>query len=234
MKKLIILMTFGFLLLTGCSKEETTDQIPEQTTDMVYVLKQSNGTVAWEAMEVNLLKNNSSGDENTNRSNSAHAHGNYTAYGGSTTITFSGTENNGGTHGSAEFRQVAGPYEVHLIMETASVAVNGNEAIYGGIITEVITDTFPTLPPPPPPPPCPTFPNCPPPPPPPSCSPNSVGSYIYFKVFDNGQGSNAPTDQYQGIVGTCNRSANGAVNFPWFIFGEPQDVENSSDKIKVN
>jgi hypothetical protein len=228
MKKLIILMSFGFILFTACSKEEATDQIEEQTSDMVYVLKQANGVSAWEAIEVNLSENNSSGNGDFSRSQSAHAHGDYTGFGGGLTISFSGTENNGGAHGSAEVRQTGGPFEAHYILETTSMVVNGNEAIYGGVITEVITNTFPT---PPPPPPCPTFPNC---PPPPSCSPYDLGNHVYFKVFDNGQGTNAPSDQYQGLIQSCNVLSDGAANFPWFIFGPANDVENSTDKIKVN
>ena len=161
-------MVFGSFLLTGCSKEQATDQIDEQTADTVYVLKQSNGASAWEVMEVTLPENNASENGNSNRGQSAHAHGDYTGFSGSITVSFSGTENNGGAHGTAEVRQVAGPFEAHYILETTSMVVNGNEAIYGGIITEVITNTFPIMPPPPPPPPCPTFPNCPPPPPPPA------------------------------------------------------------------
>ena len=221
MKKLIILLMFGSVLLTSCSKEETTDQIEQQTTDVVYVLKQSNGVGTWEATQVNLLDNNSTGNGDADRTQSAHAHGDYTGFGGGVTINFSGTENNGGTHGSAEVRQVGGPFEAHYILATTSVVVDGTEAIYGGIITEVIVNTFPPPPPPP-------F------GPPPPCNPNSVGNYVYFKVFDNGQGTNAPTDQYQGLFQSCSAQVNGAAGFPWFIFGGPFDVENSSDKIKVN
>ena len=221
-------MTFGLILVTGCSKEGTSDQIEQQETQTDYVLKQSNGAFVWEAIEVDLPMDNATTAGNHARGESAHAHGDYTGFGGSTTISFSGTENNGGAHGSAEVWQAGGPFEAHFAMETTSMVVDGNYAIYGGVITEVFVNTFP---PPPPPPPCPTFPNCPPPPP---CNPNSVGNYIYFTVYDNGQGNNAPADQYLGLTQSCFVKSDGGVSFPWFIFGQPSDVMNSSDKIKVN
>jgi hypothetical protein len=222
MKKLIMLMSFGLILVTGCSKEGTSDQIEQQATKIDYVLKQSNGTSAWETIEVDLPMENASTAGNYARGESAHAHGDYTGFGGGTTISFSGTENNGGAHGSAEVWQASGPFEAHYIMETTSMVVDGNYAIYGGVITEVFVNTFP--PPPPPPPGAPA----------PPCSPNSVGNYVYFTVYDNGQGSNAPVDQYRGIAQSCFIKGDGGVSFPWFIFGDPSDVMNSSDKIKVN
>ena len=218
----------------GCAKEETTptdvDYQQLEEPGSVWIINNDSDSPTWEVISLDELPSNSSSSATT-RSNSAHAHGDYTGFGGSVTISFSGTENNGGTHGSAEIRQVWGPFEAHVILETTSVVVDGNEAIYGGVITEVIVNTFPL---PPPPPPCPTFPNCPPPPPPPACNPNSLGSHTYFKVFDNGQGNNAPADQYQGLFNTCNASPDGAASFPWFIFGTPNNVEGESDKIKVN
>jgi|TARA_R110002051_G_scaffold8316_1_gene35018 hypothetical protein len=228
MKKSILLMAFSFILFTACSTQDAIDQIEEESSDVVYVLKQANGASNWEAMEVDLSQSNSLNNRDFSRGQSEHAHGDYTGFGGSTTISFSGTENNGGAHGSAEVHRTFGPFEAHYILETTSVVVDGNEAIYGGIITEVIVNTFPL---PPPPPPCPTFPNC---PPPPSCNPNDVGNYVYFKVLDSGQGSNASPDKYQGLFQSCNIFSDGAASFPWFIFGSPNDVENASDNIKVN
>lgn len=222
MKKLIIAMVLGSVILTGCSKEQATDQIEDQTADSVYVLKQSNNGMVWEAMEVEASNNNPIENGDNSRSQSTHTHGEYTGFGGGTTITFSGTQNNGGAHGSAEVRQVSGPFEAHYILETTSVVVDGNEAIYGGVITDVLVNTFPSPPPPPPGVPA------------PPCNPNSVGNYVYFTVFDNGQGANAPTDQYRGLTQSCFIKADGGVSFPWFIFGSPRDVMNSSDKIKVN
>ena len=224
----MFLMSLGLFVLVGCAKEETTQsavdyqQVEEPAS--VWIMNNDSDSPTWEGVILDELPS-SSITSATTRSNSAHAHGDYTGYNGSVTISFSGTENNGGVHGSAEVRLTGGPFEAHYILETTSMVVDGNEAIYGGIITEVIVNTFP---PPPPPPGCPGAPYCPP------CSPNSVGSYTYFKVFDKGQGNNAPADQYQGLIGVCNAFPDGGASFPWSILGSPNDVENEGDKIKVN
>ena len=225
MKKLIILTCFGFLL-TACSKEDSNEQITEQISDSVYVLKVSNGVPTWESVTIENEEAEATGPVVTNRGNSSHTHGDIAGW-----SAFSGTQNNGGAHGSAVIET---PY-LHIILETTSVAVIGtdqNEAIYGGLITEVI---FNNIPPPPPPPPCPTFPNCPPPPPPPPCSQFELGTYVYFSVTDNGQGNNSNPDAYRpALISTCSESPNGFATFPWFIFGSRDLDQNGSDRVKVN
>ena len=125
---------------------------------------------------------------------------------------------------------------LHIKLETASVVILGddnNEAVYGGLITEVIENTLPPPPPPPPPPPAPPGAN-PPPPPPPACDKFELGTYVYFVVKDNGQGNNAPPDQYRPVIySRCTALEDGGETFPWFLFGWV-DVSDESDKIKVN
>lgn len=223
MKKLIPLMALALIILVGCAKEETTPTVADNQQaekSSLWILNTDGDSPVWEITTQDGQSSHSG--RATSRSNSAHAHGNYTAFGGSTTISFSGTENNGGVHGSAEVQQAFGPFEAHYLLETTSMVVDGNYAIYGGLITEVIVNTFP--PPPPPPPGAPA----------PPCNPNSVGNHVYFTVYDNGQGNNAPADQYRGLSQTCSIQEDGGVSFPWFIYGPPSDVENEGDKIKVN
>ncbi len=225
MKKLFFLSTLLLTLIFGCVKEETTptdvdyQQVEEPSS--VWIMNNDSDSPTWEGISLDVLPSNSSSSATT-RSNSAHAHGNYTGLGGGLTISFSGTENNGGAHGSAEVQQAFGPFEAHYLLETTSMVVDGNYAIYGGIITEVIVNTFPSPPPPPPGAPA------------PPCNPNSVGNHVYFSVYDNGQGNNAPADQYRGLFQTCSINEAGGVSFPWFFYGDPSDVMNASDKIKVN
>ncbi len=210
-------MSLGILLFSSCSKEETEDQITEQTADSTYVLNNSNGTPTWEIVTLDNLEVIGT----TNRGNSSHTHGSIEGF-----STFNGTQNNGGAHGSAVIHI---PNQLHIVLETSSVAVigEGNEAIYGGLVTEVI---YNNIPPPPPPPPCPTFPNCPPPPP---CSSFDVGTYVYFSVIDNGQGNNADPDERRPVLfPSCSASPDGFASFPWFIFGTT--VVSQNDKIKVN
>jgi hypothetical protein len=240
MKKIIFLMSFALILLIGCDKEEpnlitlsTSDRQVSESGTLVFV---SDGEKEfWEVISADELQDNSGSV--TTRSNSAHTHGEFTATGEDPayfgTYTFNGTQNNGGSHGSAEIIQVRPDGNRHFIMETACVSVEGNEGIYGGMITEVIENTVPNPPPPPPPPPCPTFPDCPPPPPP--CDIFSVGTYFVFKVIDNGQGNNAPTDQYFNLsIAGCALPGNCFADFPLWPFFGVGDVANESDKIKVN
>ena len=114
----------------------------------------------------------------------------------------------------------------HLVLRTTSVvSIGEDEIVYGGVITRVIENT---IPPPPPPPGCP--PNCPPPPP---CSPFDLGTYVYFAVKDNGQGNNAPADQFKGVVfPSCTEIPNGAASFPWFIF--PWTDVQQGDQVRIH
>lgn len=222
-------MSLGILLFSSCSKEETNDLTIETLAKSVYVFNQSTGTLDYEIMDRNNSLTNPIVTKGGNRT---HAHGDFTLNGG--TISFSGTQNNGGAHGGAEFNYTFGPFgTAHVILETVSVvSIGEGEAIYGGIITEVIENTV-MFPPPPPPPPCPTFPNCPPPPPPSPCDAYELGTYVYFVVKDNGQGNNAPMDKYNNVLlNSCFAQTNGGADIPWFLFGN-SDV-GPNDKIKVN
>ena len=225
MKKLLLL-ALPLMLIYACEKEgiapAAVDQLEETSSSSAWIINPNSEASGWELITLEEPVTSSL----VMRGNSAHTHGDYTAF-GTFHLIFNGTQNNGGAHGSATLMRSSGPFELHVVMETVSVVVqNENKAIYGGIITEVVANNFP---PPPPPRPCPTFPNC---PPPPSCSPYDLGSYVYFQVIDNGQGNNAPADQYRGLIATCNEFPNGAAGFPWFIF-RASDVEEG-DNIKVN
>ena len=109
-----------------------------------------------------------------------------------------------------------------MVLETASVvSIGDNQVVYGGQISEVIENTV-MFPPPPP-----GFPA-------PPCDPYELGTYVYFAVKDNGQGNNAPSDQYSPFLSnSCNEDSSGGANNPWSFFGFT-DVESSKDKIKVN
>lgn len=240
MKKLLFLMSFALVLLLGCGKEESNiislSSDDQQVSEQGLLFFVSAGEKEyWEVISTDELQTNS-GSVAT-RSNSAHTHGKFsTAPEGSefySTYEFSGTQNNGGTHGSAEIIQVRPNGTRHFIMETACVVVIENEAMYGGLITEVIENTIPNPPPPPPPPPCPTFPDCPPPPPP--CDVYSVGTYFWFRVLDNGQGNNAEADQYFNLaLAGCFPPDDCFADFFLWPFVPTFDVANESDKIKVN
>jgi len=219
MKKLIVFLAFATFVFYGCEKSEMSpssgNQEAVQANVEAYVFNLDSETPAYEATQLPLeeMQDNSNAYKS---SNSAHSHGNFHGNTGNLLITFNGTENKGGTHGSAEFQQTGTvpfppfSYTAQLTMETASVVVDGDEAIYGGLVTASEGSPFP------------------------GGGPFAVGRYFYFKIKDNGQGSNASTDQYLGVVFSISAQAlNGGEDLPWY-FGSFLDVEDASDKIKVN
>jgi len=240
MKRLTFLLAFALIFFYGCNKQETNPAADNQQVGTsgasTWILNLEGETPVWEFITISDQHINP-GSATLKQGNSAHAHGNITGFGGPGYTTFSGTQNNGGAHGSAEIQFSAQGGNLHIKLETASVVVlgdDGNEAIYGGLITEVIENTIPQPPPPPPPPPPPGGNPPPPPPPPPACDKFELGTYVYIVVKDNGQGNNAPLDEYRPFIySTCDALSDGGKFFPWFLFGWV-DVSDESDKIKVN
>ena len=224
MKKLILLMSLAMIVVLGCQKEEMNPVSVESDNQRMYVFSMDADNPGWQTISADLLLSNSSANA-VNKSKPVHAHGNYDA--GSYTLTFSGTDNNGGAHGSAEFRQVYPFGVVHVRFRTASVVMDGTTAIYSGQVSEIIEYTAVFPPPPPPPPGVP--------PPPPPAPPYSLGSYAYFKVLDNGQGKNAPPDQYNSVSFSVGSPLiDGGAGFFLWSLGTMTDLQNASDYIKVN
>lgn len=170
MKKIVLSMSIGLLLLGGCSEENLVTQIEEQTGDLVYIFNINSENPVWEAIILDELESTQSISNyvstRENNGNSVHTHGDL----GPIIQEWSGTQNNGGVHGSASLL-LFGFSEV--TMETECVMVEDNEAVYGGTITEIS---------------------------PPFGPPFEIGAIFYFKVIDNGQGNNAPADQYNPII----------------------------------
>ena len=134
MKKIVLSMSIGLLLLGGCSKENLDTQIEEQTGDLVYVFNSNSENPVWEAIILDELESTQSISNyvstRENNGNSVHTHGDL----GPIIQEWSGTQNNGGVHGSASLL-LFGFSEV--TMETECVMVEDNEAVYGGTITEI-------------------------------------------------------------------------------------------------
>ncbi len=224
MKNVTLLMSFGLLLLSSCSTEEltpTTSNLEESIPSYFVTSVSTNEgnvleTILFDPQETGLVSAIERGS-----GNSAHTHGEYSMGGDS--ITFSGTENGGGIHGSAVYKTSNGTSSAHVILETICVwidPINTNEAIYAGVITEVIENTFPPV----------VFP-----PPGPTLEIYQLDDKIYFKVIDNGQGDNALPDEHQGVVfATINGSTfpSCGVSLPWYL-GTRTDV-NAPGLIKVN
>lgn len=218
MNKTILLMTIGLLVLTSCSTENVQTQNEQQIEERVFVFNNNGEDSTWETSSLSDFQskyNNSSIVANrANNGNSAHTHGSNDA--APFTFNWSGTENNGGAHGSAVITQDFGPFIVTIIMETACVNVIGNEAVYGGLVTEVENNPFP-----------------------PGGGPFAIGNIIFFKVIDNGQGNNAPADQYvQALVSSsspleCETLGQPDFSFWTLPFLSTNDVEEPGS-VKVN
>lgn len=202
-------MFFGIILIAAsCSEDESAEQIEQQTADVVFTYKADGANATWETNfngeTIVYTSNAITAPSRANNGESGHTHGDFPG------VSFSGTQNNGGTHGSATVQ--LGPS--NWTLETECVMIEGNEAVYGGIITEAIN--------------------------PPPFGTMKVGDYCYFKVFDNGQGSNADPDQFHGFIRFSGTSQYGVYTpssaaWPPFFYGIPMivDVEEPGS-IKVN
>ena len=139
MKNSILLIALGLILLTGCSKDDSIEQINEQTTDVVYVSKQVNGNSSWETMEINTAHNSTFINNALDTRGFGFTNGLYAPSNRNLLIiTWNGTKDESGYSGSAEIQMSTPSYSFHFIMETECVTVDGNTAMYGGLITEVV------------------------------------------------------------------------------------------------
>lgn len=169
MKNIIFLIACGLITLTGCSKDESNELTADQSIDSVYVSNQIDGTTIWETISRDELPGESDGTYSRVNGN-AHTNGYFSLPSRETiNITWSGTQNDGRFLGSAELEQSTPRYSFHFIMETECITVDGNEAVYGGIITEVIEITG-------------------------NPPPIGINWRFYFKVIDGGSGGNTGFD----------------------------------------
>ena len=217
MKKAVYLVAFALVVLYGCAKEESNVPIEEQSTDLVWVFNNFDGIQEWETTSINALPSDSDVTYNRGNGNSAHTHGDYVwSPDGGAYYEFSGTENNGGTHGSGymTLRLPFPPFDnLELTTETECVMVfEGNVAIYGATITETVNNPFPPG------------------------GPFDVGNIVYIKVIDNGQGNNADPDQRSPTTVIVPDSQCGILSpsdVIWDIFGPNEDIQEPGS-IKVN
>ncbi len=138
MKNLTLLFALGLILLTGCTKDESYEQIEEQTIDSVYVLNQFEEAATWETILVDELQNTAARTYSINDGENVHTDGYYTPSSrDAMSLTWSGTQTRNGAFGSAEISQSTPDFSFHFVLETECVTVDGNQAVYGGTITQV-------------------------------------------------------------------------------------------------
>lgn len=221
MKNLIPLMAFALIILFGCSKEESILDTPnineqeiEEQSDLNYVLNFDDDHPVWEAISPDRTHNNPIPKIGWSSGRIAYIQGAFARGSHSDPISFDGMQGEFGVRGSATFQQTLSlpfpPFNavVRIAMTTHCVTVKGNEAIYGGLITESEGSPFP------------------------GGGPFAIGRYFYFKVKDNGNGKNAPVDQYYQTLysmGTPDEQC-GADLLNWSGL---TDVQHESDQIRI-
>jgi|TARA_R110002110_G_scaffold175760_5_gene379484 hypothetical protein len=138
MKNLTLLFALGLILVSGCTKDESYKQIEEQTINSVYVLNQLEGAFTWETMLIDELQDSTKRTYSIIDGENAHTDGYYVPSSrDAMTITWSGTQTTNGARGSAEIRQTTPNFSLLFVLETECVTVDGNQAVYGGTITEI-------------------------------------------------------------------------------------------------
>ena len=176
MKNLILPIAIGLVLFTSCSKDESLEQIETQDINYVHVLNQNNETSFWETKIIDNTQIGAKYEDEPNLTYQNYTEGLYmSAPQNGMTLQWRGSNNDNGAHGMAEFKQIAPWVNLHFKMETECITVVGNEAVYGGNISEVIAllGEAPDI---------------------------GVGWRFYFKVTDNDQGGFAPYDQISNVT----------------------------------
>ncbi len=204
----VVMIAMLATLVVSCAQDPVEEILEDP---IIYVLQDSPNGMVYELLEGPAYTSPSTKDISYKNGNSVHTHGNIVSgFGGNHNISWSGTENNGGTHGSAELYKSSSSGVFHFIFETECIMADGNEAVYGGTITEIIEKTG-------------------------GGPPIQVGWHYYFKVIDNGQGANAPADLYGNLLVASPNSLCG-VWTPDFFFWDLVGTSpvNAPGSVKIN
>jgi hypothetical protein len=219
MKKSIIILSFGLILLIGCKQESLSpnelNPDDHRTEKINYVLNTDGENSVWEVADLSSLLDSSSVNSNLRQSNSAFTRGYYTQSRDRST-SFFGVQDTSGVTGSAViednvFFPPAGPpffFPVRMVLETASVVVIGDEAIYCGLIVESTGSPFP------------------------GGGPFALGRYFYIRVKDNSHSSNTTPDQrYRTKYSISSLLSDGGASLAWS--GGMKDIINPGDYVRV-
>jgi hypothetical protein len=171
MKNLSLLMTAGLFLLTACSKDESFEPMEEQTNDVVYVLDQNIDQAAFTTVAMDDFTSGVNFTRQTSSSGFAHTSGLYQPmYQDPVILSWFGNKDGHGFYGSAELQISRPNYNIHIIMQTECITVDGDMAVYGARITEVLELSGDT-------------------------PPLTAEWRFYFQVIDNGRAKSPAFDQ---------------------------------------
>ena len=244
MKKLLPLFVLA-LVLANCQKENTQEEMAMAETQQTLSFSDYVGTeiIVWGPSEdgtepfrsvkltAEMLEQSSGELEmrngNGNGNGNSHSHGyfeqnNPNPFIIQRQIDYNATQNSQGGSGNMsiviDYAEVpalgTGPGVYAIELEPECVLTSGNDAVISGIVVSVQGDV-------------------------PVWAGENVGSKIFIKVRDNGQGANAPADQvFYEIVGApasipC--EILGPNAFLWIVLGQMVDITNPpTEHIKVN
>jgi hypothetical protein len=222
MKNTFFLMVFSLFLLMGCSKDELNTGTPGamdhqqigQLSDVRLISFSGNAPVVVLSSQDLQNTNLPSAFMVSPRTANHHLNGHFSPFldPNEVDVTLSAMENNGGIHGNGQVKS----WFLDFNMSTECLTVVGNEAIYGGVITQVNyvdpawADEW--------------------------CTTICIDPGVHFvaKVVDNGEGQNNPPDQTAmffaiGPVPLCDFFPVDSPYWSWQMI----DVQGQGDQIQV-
>lgn len=179
MKNLFLTTAAALFLLTACSKDESfeTVEIENQTNEKVYVLDQSKAESNFTPLN---SVNNSEGGVNFSRRTDNSEYG-FTSglyqplYMDPTSLSWSGSRDESGSFGTVELQINRTNYNIHIVLEAECISVDGDTAMYGATIIDVIEVSGDT-------------------------PPLTVMWRMYFQVKDNDNGNGIGFDQISNTL----------------------------------
>ena len=216
MRNVFFLLVLPLLLMLGCTKEQFDTNTSTGTQNMekssqVTLINFSATSRMIETISVEDLKNNSLPQLNPRTSSNSSVNGHFSPIPmAEVYVTISGMKNNSGVHGNGQVKSSF----LDFNMQTECLTVVGNEAIYGGVITQVnYVDPAWIL----------EF-----------CDCIHPGVHFVLKVIDNGEGQNAPPDMTATyfMVGDHPLCEDFPVTSPYWA-GQMIDVQGQGDQIQV-
>jgi hypothetical protein len=130
------------LILLGCSQEELVEPVSnqDQAIDTYYVLEQKGENYIWST--ITRKPEGKTDDIPIPSTPSIATNGAYISEGRPyVDLTWCGFSDETGVYGTAEVQVIAPTFSFHFIMGSPAIVGEGNEAVFEGMITEVISKT---------------------------------------------------------------------------------------------